>query len=85
MKPHTPEGRCTYMNSTESTDPVAPTLDDIRNWPPTVDLPTAARALGISRSQAYGLVKRGDAPFKVIDCGTKRVVTASLIRLLEAE
>lgn len=61
-----------------------PTLDDVRSWPATVDIPRAARALGISRSQLYALVKRGEAPVRVIDYGAKRVVTASLVRLLEA-
>ncbi|WP_460075937.1 DNA-binding protein [Streptomyces variabilis] len=72
------------MKSTQSTADATPTLDEIRTWPATVDLPTAARALGISRSQMYALVKRGEAPVRVLDYGTKRVVTASLVRLLEA-
>ncbi|WP_405797216.1 DNA-binding protein [Streptomyces sp. NBC_01506] len=62
----------------------APTLTEVRSWPATVDLPRAALALGISRSQMYALVKRGEAPVKVLDYGAKRVVTASLVRLLEA-
>ncbi|WUE27170.1 DNA-binding protein [Streptomyces sp. NBC_00498] len=61
-----------------------PTLDEVRGWPATVDLSTAAHALGISRSQMYALVKRGEAPVRVLDYGAKRVVTASLVRLLEA-
>lgn len=61
-----------------------PTLEEVRGWPATVDLPTAALALGISRSQMYALVKRGEAPVRVLDYGAKRVVTASLVRLLEA-
>lgn len=66
-------------------DLTAPTLDEIRKWPPTVDITRAAQALGISRSQMYALVKRGDAPVRVLDVGAKRVITASLVRLLEAE
>lgn len=61
-----------------------PTLEEVRGWPATVDLPAAARALGISRSQMYSLVKRGEAPVTVLNFGSKRVVTASLVRLLEA-
>ncbi|WUR84512.1 DNA-binding protein [Streptomyces phaeochromogenes] len=61
-----------------------PTLDDVRSWPATVDVARAALALGISRSQMYALVKSGQAPVKVLDYGAKRVVTASLVRLLEA-
>ncbi|MGW2438745.1 DNA-binding protein [Streptomyces goshikiensis] len=63
---------------------VAPTLDEVRSWPATVDLTSAALALGISRSQMYALVKRNEAPVRVLDFGAKRVVTASLVQLLEA-
>ncbi|WP_327169202.1 DNA-binding protein [Streptomyces subrutilus] len=61
-----------------------PTLDEVRGWPATVDLTSAALALGISRSQMYALVKRNEAPVRVLDFGAKRVVTASLVQLLEA-
>lgn len=61
----------------------APTLDEIRRWPATVDLSTAAPALGISRSYAYELARRGELPCRVIKVGTRlRVVTSSLIPLL---
>ncbi|WP_046503092.1 hypothetical protein [Streptomyces odonnellii] len=63
---------------------VTPTLAEVRNWPATVSVPAAALALGISQSQLYALVKRGESPVKVLDYGAKRVVTASLVRLLEA-
>lgn len=62
----------------------SPTLTEIRNWPATVDVPKAAAALGVSRSHLYELVRRGEAPVKVLSFGSRhRVVTASLIRLLE--
>ncbi|MFE5296403.1 DNA-binding protein [Streptomyces sp. NPDC056632] len=61
-----------------------PTLDEVRNWPATVDVRRAALALGISRSQLYALIQRDEAPIRVLDFGAKRVVTASLVRLLEA-
>ncbi|MGA5339032.1 DNA-binding protein [Streptomyces griseoincarnatus] len=61
-----------------------PTLDEIRNWPATVDVTLAAQALGISRAQMYRLIAAGQAPVRVLDFGAKRVVTASLVRLLEA-
>lgn len=52
---------------------------------PTVDIPTAARLIGISRSYAYELAGTGEFPAKVIKVGTRfRVVSASLIALLEA-
>ncbi|MBT2450938.1 DNA-binding protein [Streptomyces sp. ISL-43] len=63
---------------------VAPTLDEVRAWPATVDVARAARALGISRSMLYALIQRNEAPVRVLDFGSKRVVTASLVRLLEA-
>ncbi|MFF4839276.1 DNA-binding protein [Streptomyces collinus] len=61
-----------------------PTLDEVRKWPATVEVPRAALALGCSRSQLYELIKRGEAPVKVLSFGARhRVVTASLVRLLE--
>lgn len=62
----------------------APTLSEIRTWPATVDVPAAARALGISRSHAYTLVERGQFPATVLFVGQRlRVITASLIAILE--
>ena len=62
-----------------------PTLDEIRAWPAAVDVPDAARAIGISKSHFYELITRGEAPVKVLSFGARhRVVTASLIQLLEA-
>ncbi|MFE2020131.1 DNA-binding protein [Streptomyces sp. NPDC059499] len=61
-----------------------PTLDELRTWPATVDVNQAATALGISRSKLYALIQRNEAPVRVLDFGSKRVVTASLVRLLEA-
>ena len=61
-----------------------PTLDEIRAWPATVDLTTAAPALGISRSYAYELARRGELPCRVMHVGSRlRVVTSSLLPLLE--
>jgi hypothetical protein len=62
----------------------APTLSEIRTWPATVDIASAARALGISRSHAYTLAERGEFPATVLTVGHRlRVVTASLIAILE--
>lgn len=61
-----------------------PTLDEVRSWPATVDVTDAARALGISRSKLYALIQRDQAPVRVLNVGSKRVITASLVRLLEA-
>jgi hypothetical protein len=62
-----------------------PTLAEVKAWPATVDVPAAAEALGVSRSHLYALVKRGEAPMRTLPFGkSHRVVTASLVRLLEA-
>ena len=61
----------------------SPTLPELRQWPASVDVPTAATAFGISRSHAYQLVARGEFPAKVIRVGSRyRVITASIIRAL---
>lgn len=62
-----------------------PTLADVKDWPATVNVPKAAAALGCSRSQLYDLIARGEAPVKTLSYGRRHVViTASLVRLLEA-
>lgn len=62
-----------------------PTLADIRSWPATVGVPDAAKAIGVSKSHLYELIRRGQAPVRTLSFGARhRVVTASLIRLLEA-
>jgi predicted DNA-binding transcriptional regulator AlpA len=61
-----------------------PTLAQVRNWSATVDVSKAAEALGISKSHLYALIARGEAPVRVLPFGGRqRVVTASLIHLLE--
>ncbi|MGY4949646.1 helix-turn-helix domain-containing protein [Streptomyces nigrescens] len=61
-----------------------PTLSEIRTWAATVDVCMAAAAVGISKSHLYELIKRGQAPFRVVVFGSRyRVITASLIRYLE--
>jgi hypothetical protein len=63
-----------------------PTLAEIRNWPATVSLPIAARALGCSPRHLQERVKQGDSPVKTIPFGARHVViTADLIRLLSGE
>lgn len=61
-----------------------PTLDEIRSWPATVSVPKAATALGVSKSHLHALIKRGESPVKLVPLGGRhRVITASLVRLLE--
>lgn len=61
----------------------SPTLDDINRWPATVAVPTACRALGVSPSHGYELIKTGEFPVRVLKVGGRlRVVTASIVALL---
>lgn len=67
------------------TTPSKPTLADIRTWPATVSVPDAAKAIGISKSHMHALIKRGESPVRTLSFGARhRVVTADLVRLLEA-
>lgn len=54
--------------------------------PVTVDVPTAARALGLGRSTGYELARRGEFPCRVLRVGSSyRVPTADLMRVLGVE
>lgn len=56
---------------------------DLDTLPTVVSIMTAARALGLSRTYAYELAKRGDFPCRIIRIGTTyRVPTAELRKLL---
>lgn len=51
--------------------------------PVTVDVATAARALGLGRSTGYDLARRGTFPCRVLHVGCSyRVPTADLLRVL---
>lgn len=59
------------------------TISDLHDLPVTVDLMTAARALGIGRTKAYELARNDEFPCRIIRIGDLyRVATADLIRLL---
>lgn len=59
---------------------VVPAHLDVRSLPVVVDLPTAARVLGIGRTCAYELVRSGQWPTPVIRLGRLiRVPTAALL------
>ncbi|MFJ2739713.1 helix-turn-helix domain-containing protein [Streptomyces sp. NPDC087440] len=54
-------------------------------WSGTGSVEDAARVFGMSRSKGYDLVRRGEFPCRVLMIGrTARVVTASLLRVLES-
>ena len=60
------------------------TLAEVRKLPATVDVETAAKALGCSRSTAYEAIRAGAFPVKVITVSRRKlVVTAQLVALLE--
>ncbi|GAA0965366.1 helix-turn-helix domain-containing protein [Actinocorallia libanotica] len=60
-------------------------IADLKELPPTLDVPTAAKLLGLSRTKAYQLAKSGDFPCRVLKIGhSYRVPTLSLLRLLDA-
>ncbi|MFC6236959.1 DNA-binding protein [Longivirga aurantiaca] len=57
---------------------------EIEQLPPLVDLPTAARVLGIGRTLAYELVKADLWPTTVLRVGKLiRIPTAALLRLVD--
>lgn len=59
------------------------TVRELLDLPAVVDVETASRALGISRSHGYNLARSGDFPCKVIRAGRCfRVQTADLRRVL---
>jgi predicted DNA-binding transcriptional regulator AlpA len=59
------------------------TLGELRALPATIDLPTAARALGMGRTKAYELAKRGRFPCRVLRIGSAyRIPTAELLHCL---
>ncbi|WP_405889539.1 DNA-binding protein [Streptomyces sp. NBC_00133] len=59
------------------------TLEELLALPPTVNVTTAARALGISAHKAYALIKDGTFPVDVLTLGqTAKVPTASLWEVL---
>jgi hypothetical protein len=59
------------------------TLAELQQLPATVDLLTAARALGLGRTKAYELAKKGEFPCRIIRVGVAYLVpTAELLKLL---
>lgn len=62
-----------------------PTMAEIRDWPPAVDVTQLALALGVSRSSAYESIREGRMPVKTITVGRRvKALTADLIRVLES-
>jgi excisionase family DNA binding protein len=59
---------------------------ELAQLPPLVDLPTAAKVLGIGRGLAYELVREGTWPTPVVRMGKLiRIPTSCLRRVLAGE
>ena len=59
------------------------TRDELDALPPVLDVATAAKVLGIGRSLAYDLVRRGDWPTPVLHVGQLiKIPSAPLVALL---
>ncbi len=62
------------------------TRSELLALPVTVDIGTAARALGLGRSTGYELTRRDEFPCRVLHVGSSyRVPTAELLRVLGIE
>jgi hypothetical protein len=73
-------GLKTYEGAPEATMAKrVPTPDEIRAWPATVDVPTAGRAFGIGRDEAYRLVREGHFPVHVLRLGRYLRVTRAAV------
>ncbi|MER8001650.1 DNA-binding protein [Streptomyces sp. NPDC095613] len=61
-------------------------LEELLALPATVNMATAARALGIGRDKAYQLLRAGEFPVPTLPLGsTVRVPTAALWKALGVE
>ena len=62
------------------------TRDELDALPTVLDVPTAAKVLGIGRSLAYDLVRRGDWPTPVLHVGKLiKIPSAPLLALLSEQ
>lgn len=59
-------------------------IEELAGLPALLDVPDAARVLGIGRSLAYELVRRGEWPTEVLRIGKLiKIPTAPLLRRLQ--
>jgi hypothetical protein len=60
--------------------------EELAGLPALLDVPDAARVLGIGRSLAYELVRRGEWPTEVLRIGKLiKIPSAPLLRLLQGD
>lgn len=66
---------------TATTKPT-PSLDDLRNGPPTISVDQATKYLGVSRAFGYAMARDGSLP--TIKCGNRRlrVPAMALLKML---
>jgi excisionase family DNA binding protein len=62
-----------------------PTLEELRNGPPTVSVPRAAQYLGVSRGYAYMMARDGRLPVVRLSPYRVRVSSVGLLKMLEGE
>ncbi|MFI5495278.1 DNA-binding protein [Actinoplanes sp. NPDC051859] len=61
----------------------AMSIDDLLSLPTTVNLETAGRALGIGRTLAHELARKGEFPVPVMRHGNRyRIATPEVLRIL---
>ncbi|MDL9948769.1 excisionase family DNA-binding protein [Gordonia sp. ABSL11-1] len=68
--------------TTTAAPTTAPTLDDLREGPPTVSIERAAEYLGVSRAYGYRLAQNGHIPTIRLGARRLRVPAAALYKLL---
>ncbi|MFG3140910.1 MULTISPECIES: DNA-binding protein [unclassified Streptomyces] len=69
----------TTTSTTATVDQRGMSLDEVLALPATVNVVTAARALGIGHNKAYDLIKAGLFPVRTLSMGnTVRIPTAAL-------
>jgi len=63
-----------------------PTLAEIREWPATVSVTSAALALNVSRAHLYQQISQEAAPVRTLKVGNRiSVVTSSILAILEEQ
>jgi predicted DNA-binding transcriptional regulator AlpA len=68
---------------TTETEHLTMTRDELATLPALLDVPTAAKVLGIGRSLAYDLVRRGEWPTTVLHIGKLiKIPSAPLLALI---
>lgn len=70
---------------TTATAPKLPTIDELRNGPPTLSIEQAARYLGVSRAYGYLMAREGRLPTIKLGERRVRVPALALLKMLGGE